>query len=154
MTNARFDAKAVTADNEPWWEGRKQGAPATDWQGRAYTPSNGPAAHPNSRFTVAATQNPSYAKAAEDPRGVPISALIFGGRRRELAPLVYEARTWQHGVLVAASVASETTAAATGEGSLAKRLRDSGYLTRDSRMKERKHYGFKGARRGFQFSKR
>jgi len=116
-----FTNVAVTADNEPWWEGRKHGTPAIDWQGRPYSPSNGPAAHPNSRFTVAATQNPSYAKASEDPRGVPISALIFGGRRRELAPLVYEARSWQHGVLVAASVASETTAAATGEVGVVRR---------------------------------
>jgi len=112
---------AVTADNEPWWEGRKQGAPALDWLGRPYDAANGPAAHPNSRFTVPAKQNPSYSPAADDPRGVPISALIFGGRRRELAPLVYEARSWQHGVLVAASVASETTAAATGEVGVVRR---------------------------------
>jgi phosphoenolpyruvate carboxykinase (GTP) len=116
-----FTNVAVTADNEPWWEGRKNFTPAFDWLGRPYDPKNGPAAHPNSRFTIAATQNPSYSKAADDPRGVPISALIFGGRRRELAPLVYEARSWQHGVLVAASVASETTAAATGEVGVVRR---------------------------------
>jgi phosphoenolpyruvate carboxykinase (GTP) len=109
-----FTNVALTADNEPWWEGRTDGTPVTDWIGRPYDPKNGPAAHPNARFTVAATENPAYTKAAQDPRGVPISALIFGGRRRELAPLVYEARNWQHGVLVGASVASETTAAATG----------------------------------------
>jgi phosphoenolpyruvate carboxykinase (GTP) len=90
------------------------GTPAIDWQGRPYDPKNGPAAHPNSRFTVSAVHNPAYTKEAENPRGVPISAIVFGGRRRELAPLVYEARSWQHGVLVGASVASETTAAATG----------------------------------------
>ena len=109
-----FTNVAVTADNEPWWEGRTEGTPVTDWIGRPYDPRNGPAAHPNARFTVAATENPAYTKAAQDPRGVPISALVFGGRRRELAPLVYEARSWQHGVLVGASVASETTAAQTG----------------------------------------
>jgi phosphoenolpyruvate carboxykinase (GTP) len=109
-----FTNVALTADNEPWWEGRTDGTPVTDWIGRPYDPKNGPAAHPNARFTVAATENPAYTKAAQDPRGVPISALIFGGRRRELAPLVYEARNWQHGVLVGASVASETTAAQTG----------------------------------------
>jgi phosphoenolpyruvate carboxykinase (GTP) len=109
-----FTNVAVTADDEPWWEGRTDGTPIIDWLGRPYDPKNGPAAHPNSRFTVAATENPAYTKAANDPRGVPISALIFGGRRRELAPLVYEARDWPHGVLVGASVASETTAAATG----------------------------------------
>jgi phosphoenolpyruvate carboxykinase (GTP) len=92
-----------------------------DWQGRPYDPKNGPAAHPNSRFTVAATQNPAYTKASEDPRGVPISALIFGGRRRQLAPLVYEARDWAHGVLMGASVASETTAAATGQVGVVRR---------------------------------
>jgi len=115
-----FTNVALTANNEPWWEGL-DGQPATDWLGRAYDPKNGPAAHPNSRFTVTATQNPAYTKAAEDPRGVPISALIFGGRRRQLAPLVYEARNWSHGVLVGASVASETTAAATGQVGVVRR---------------------------------
>jgi phosphoenolpyruvate carboxykinase (GTP) len=116
-----FTNVAVTADNEPWWEGRKDSAPVTDWQGRPYDPKNGPAAHPNSRFTVAARQNPSYDPKADDPHGVPISALIFGGRRRELAPLVYEARSWEHGVLVGASAASETTAAATGKVGVVRR---------------------------------
>src|SRR5712672_1948769 len=105
---------ALTADDEPWWEGRREGRPVIDWQGRPYREGSGPAAHPNSRFTVSAKRNPGYTPAAEDPRGVPISALVFGGRRRELAPLVYEARSWPHGVLMAAAVASETTAAAAG----------------------------------------
>jgi phosphoenolpyruvate carboxykinase (GTP) len=109
-----FTNVALTADNEPWWEGIGGGTPAIDWQGRPYDAKNGPAAHPNSRFTVSAVYNPAYTKEAENPRGVPISAIVFGGRRRELAPLVYEARNWRHGVLVGASVASETTAAATG----------------------------------------
>jgi phosphoenolpyruvate carboxykinase (GTP) len=109
-----FTNVALTSSNEPWWEGIGSGEPAIDWQGRPYDPKNGPAAHPNSRFTVSAVYNPAYTKEAENPRGVPISAVVFGGRRRELAPLVYEARSWQHGVLVGASVASETTAAATG----------------------------------------
>ncbi len=116
-----FTNVGLTADNEPWWRGRDEAAPMIDWQGRPFDAARGPAAHPNSRFTVAATQNASYSSAAEDPRGVPISALIFGGRRRELAPLVYEARSWQHGVLVAASVASETTAAAEGEVGVVRR---------------------------------
>ena len=116
-----FTNVALTANNEPWWEGRKDAVPAIDWLGRPYDPQNGPAAHPNSRFTVAARQNPTYTEAAEAPQGVPISALIFGGRRRELAPLVYEARDWQHGVLVGASVASETTAAAEGEVGVVRR---------------------------------
>jgi phosphoenolpyruvate carboxykinase (GTP) len=110
-----FTNVALTADNEPWWEGLSEGTPVTDWQGRPYTPANGPAAQANSRFTVAASQNPSYSKLADAPGGVPISALVFGGRRRTLTPLVYQARNWRHGVLVGAGVASETTAAITGQ---------------------------------------
>jgi len=112
---------ALTADNQPWWEGLSSGTPVTDWQGRPYDPKNGPAAHPNSRFTVSAKHNPSYSPHAEDARGVPISAIVFGGRRREVAPLVYEARDWKHGVLVGASVASETTAAAVGQVGVVRR---------------------------------
>ena len=116
-----FTNVALTADNQPWWEGLSTGKPVTDWKGNPYDPKNGPAAHPNSRFTVSAKKNPVYAKESESPRGVPISALVFGGRRRELAPLVYEARDWKHGVLVGASVASETTAAATAKVGVVRR---------------------------------
>jgi phosphoenolpyruvate carboxykinase (GTP) len=116
-----FTNVAVTADNQPWWEGLTTGKPVLDWQGRPYDPSRGPAAHPNSRFTVAAQRNPSYSARMEDAAGVPISALVFGGRRREVAPLVYEARDWQHGVLVGASLASETTAAAVGQVGVVRR---------------------------------
>jgi len=116
-----FTNVALTQDNQPWWEGLPTGKPVIDWKGNPYDPKNGPAAHPNSRFTVSAKQNPVYDKASENPRGVPISALVFGGRRRELAPLVYEARDWKHGVLVGASVASETTAAATSKVGVVRR---------------------------------
>ena len=116
-----FTNVAVTAENEPWWEEKNTGTPVTDWQGRPYDPANGPAAHPNSRFTVSAKMNPCYSELADAPEGVPISAIVFGGRRRELAPLVYQARDWNHGVLVAASVASETTAAATGQVGVVRR---------------------------------
>ena len=109
-----FTNVAVNAANEPWWEDKDKQEPVTDWRGRPWVKTNGAAAHPNSRFTVAARQNPSYSPLADDPAGVPISAILFGGRRRELAPLVYQARDWRHGVLVGASVASETTAAAIG----------------------------------------
>ena len=109
-----FTNVATTKDGQPWWEDKNVGAPAFDWRGRPYDEENGPAAHPNSRFTVSASKNPSYSELAEAPQGVPISALVFGGRRKELAPLVYEAKNWRHGVLVGAGVASETTAAATG----------------------------------------
>ncbi len=116
-----FTNVALTADNQPWWEGMKEGTPTIDWRGQPYDAKNGPAAHPNSRFTVAAKQNPAYTTAAEDPEGVPISAILFGGRRRELAPLVYEARDWAHGVLIGAGMASETTAAATGAVGIVRR---------------------------------
>ncbi|MGD8828932.1 MAG: phosphoenolpyruvate carboxykinase (GTP) [Gammaproteobacteria bacterium] len=119
--DAIFTNVAVTEDNQPWWEGRKDGEPAIDWQGRAYDPKRGPAAHPNSRFTVSARQNPSWAPESEDPRGVPISAIIFGGRRRDVAPLVMQAKSWAHGVLMGAGVASETTAAATGATGVVRR---------------------------------
>jgi len=119
--NTIFTNVAVTAENDPWWEEKGSGKPSTDWVGRPFDGSNGPAAHPNSRFTVSAKQNPAYSKLAEAPEGVPISALVFGGRRRELAPLVYQARDWAHGVLVGASVASETTAAATGKVGVVRR---------------------------------
>ncbi|HUK01123.1 MAG TPA: phosphoenolpyruvate carboxykinase (GTP) [Steroidobacteraceae bacterium] len=116
-----FTNVALTADNQPWWEGLKTGTPVIDWQGRPYEPGHGPAAHPNARFTVAAKRNPGYSARAEDPKGVPITALVFGGRRREVAPLVYQARDWAHGVLMGASVASETTAAATGKVGVVRR---------------------------------
>jgi phosphoenolpyruvate carboxykinase (GTP) len=109
-----FTNVAVTADNQPWWEGLGEGKPAIDWRGNEYDSSNGPAAHPNSRFTVSAKQCPSYSSHAEDAQGVPISAIVFGGRRASLVPLVFEARDWTHGVLVGAAMGSETTAAATG----------------------------------------
>ena len=109
-----FTNVAVTADNQPWWEGLDDRVPALDWQGRPYDPAKGPAAHPNSRFTVSARQCPSCSPRAEDAQGVPISAIMFGGRRSTLMPLVFEARDWAHGVQVGASMGSETTAAATG----------------------------------------
>lgn len=116
-----FTNVAVTADNQPWWEGLKDGTPVTNWKGEPYQPGNGKAAHPNSRFTVSARQNPSYSPHAEDAHGVPISAIIFGGRRAEMTPLVYEARDWTHGVLIGAGAASETTAAATGQVGVVRR---------------------------------
>jgi phosphoenolpyruvate carboxykinase (GTP) len=116
-----FTNVATTDENEPWWEGKKDGTPTTDWQGRKFDAANGKAAHPNSRFTVAATNNPCYSSLADAPEGVPISAIVFGGRRKELAPLVYEAKSWEHGVLVGAGVASETTAANVGEVGIVRR---------------------------------
>lgn len=112
--NTIFTNVGVTADNQPWWEGLSEGVPVTDWQGRPFDPANGPAAHPNSRFTVSARQCPSWSEQAESAQGVPISAIVFGGRRPSLIPLVFEARDWTHGVLVGAAMGSETTAAATG----------------------------------------
>ena len=108
-----FTNVALTADNQPWWEGLP-GTPAIDWQGRPYDAANGPAAHPNARFTVSAKQCPTWSPKAEDAQGVPISAIVFGGRRPSLLPLVMEANDWTHGVLMGAAMGSETTAAATG----------------------------------------
>jgi phosphoenolpyruvate carboxykinase (GTP) len=116
-----FTNVGLTADHQPWWEGLGAGKPVLDWQGRPYDPARGPAAHPNSRFTVSARRNPSWSPHSEDAQGVPIAALVFGGRRREVAPLVYEARDWRHGVLVGASLASETTAAAVGQVGVTRR---------------------------------
>ena len=110
-----FTNVGLTKDNQPWWEDKKTGQPDINWLGKKYDKGEGPAAHPNSRFTVSAKNNASYSRLAESPEGVPISAIVFGGRRKELAPLVYEAKSWQHGVLIGASVASETTAAAIGD---------------------------------------
>jgi len=112
--DAIFTNVAMTADGQPWWEGKDDQVPATDWRGRAYDPEAPYAAHPNSRFTVAITQCPSYSDQCEAPQGVPISAIIFGGRRERLVPLVMQSDSWEHGVLLGAAMASETTAAATG----------------------------------------
>lgn len=112
--DAIFTNVGLTADNQPWWEGKNDQVPVTDWQGNPYDPANGKAAQPNSRFTVSMKQCPSYSEKAEAARGVPISAIVFGGRRQGLVPLVMESKSWQHGVLLGASMASETTAAATG----------------------------------------
>ncbi|MGH9734506.1 MAG: phosphoenolpyruvate carboxykinase (GTP) [Candidatus Acidiferrales bacterium] len=111
-----FTNTAITETREPWWEGIN--GPLHDglinWRGEPWTPGSGPAAHPNARYTVRASQSPSISPHWDDPAGVPISAIIFGGRRAHLAPLVYQSRNWQHGVFVGATMASETTAAATG----------------------------------------
>ncbi|MGD0957924.1 MAG: phosphoenolpyruvate carboxykinase (GTP) [Candidatus Acidiferrales bacterium] len=111
-----FTNVALTESREPWWEGMDSAPPAglIDWHGKPWSAQNGAAAHPNSRYTVSASQSPSLSSHWEDPEGLPISAILFGGRRARLAPLVYESHDWQHGVFVGATMASETTAAATG----------------------------------------
>ena len=113
--DAIFTNVALTENNEPWWEGQDGGSPKINWKGESYQAGSGPAAHPNSRFTVSSKNCPSYDTLAEASEGVPISAIVFGGRRSSLVPLVLEAKSWEHGVLLGASMASQTTAAATGK---------------------------------------
>jgi phosphoenolpyruvate carboxykinase (GTP) len=121
--NTLFTNVAMTKEREPWWEGIGSEPPAgmVNWKGEPWDASKGAAAHPNARYTVPARQSPSISPKWEAPEGVPISAFIFGGRRSRVAPLVYESFDWQHGVFVGATMASETTAAATGDVGITRR---------------------------------
>lgn len=114
--NTIYTNVAITHEKTPWWEGKdEQVSSLIDWQGREWKPGGAlPAAHPNSRFTAPISQYPSLSPRSNDPEGVPISAILFGGRRASLIPLVYEAFSWEHGVLIGAMMKVETTAAAEG----------------------------------------